>query len=121
MKILITLSETDPGAWDTATEDEQRRVIDAHIAFDAAVAERGELLAGAALTPPAEARTLHLRAGDRGPARVVTLGPYAETAEQLTGVYVVDLPDVDTAVELCRILPEGYTIGIRAAITPPGY
>ena len=44
---------------------------------------------------------------------MVTDGPYAETVEQLGGFYLVELPDLDAAVEAARLLPSAYTIEVR--------
>lgn len=117
MKFLITLAESDPDAWLTASEEEQEEVFARHRAFDAAVAERGRLLEGAALDATSTARTIRSDGGQR----TVTEGPYAETAEQITGAYVVDLPDVETAVELAHLLPESYVIEVRPTVTLTGY
>ena len=48
-------------------------------------------------------------------------GPFAETVEQLTGIYLVDLPDPATAVELAHLLPAGYTIAVRPVAQLEGY
>ena len=37
----------------------------------------------------------------------VTQGPYAESAEQLTGFYVVETSDLDDLVEVCKVLGKG--------------
>ncbi|WP_272944195.1 YciI family protein [Arthrobacter sp. CAL618] len=42
----------------------------------------------------------------------LTDGPFAETAEQLGGFYVLDVPDLGVAVELVKLLPE-YTVELR--------
>jgi hypothetical protein len=44
---------------------------------------------------------------------VVTDGPFAETAEQLGGFYLVDARDLDTMVDLCDLLPRDYVIEVR--------
>jgi hypothetical protein len=80
----------------------------------AAVEERGAVLGGEALGGPDGARTLHPGAADRP----VTEGPFAETVEQLGGFYLVELPDLDTAVDLCRLLPPEYTIELRPVVDP---
>jgi hypothetical protein len=110
MKFLVLMAEADHFAnWDAASEAEQQAVFDCFRAFDEAVlAAGGELVGGEALTRPAEARTLR-----PGADRVVTEGPYAETVEQLGGFYLVDLPDLDAAVEAARLLPSAYTIEVR--------
>ncbi|KQY56927.1 MULTISPECIES: YciI family protein [unclassified Nocardioides] len=113
MKILVLLAERDPDAWLTASEADRTAGFDAHRAFDKAIKERGEIVAAAALDATSTARTL--RAG------VLTEGPYAESVEQLTGFYLIDVPSVEDALELTRILPENYTIEVRPAVKIEGY
>ncbi len=52
---------------------------------------------------------------DASPRRydvTITAGPFAETAEQLGGFYLVDSPNLDEIIEAARVLPE-RTIEIR--------
>lgn len=112
MRVLVLLTDADPDAWDRATEDERAAVLAAHDRFSAAVEQRGALLGGEALAGVAEARTLRTVGGER----VVTEGPYAETAEQLGGYYLLEVDGVDAAVELCRLLPAGYTVEVRPVV-----
>jgi hypothetical protein len=112
MKFLVLLTEVDHfDAWDAISDEGRRQAIDAYNAFVDAVRERGAILAGDALHRPEEARTLQ-----PGPERTVTDGPYAETKEQLGGFYYVELPDLETAVELAGLLPREYTIEVRPAL-----
>jgi hypothetical protein len=110
MKLLVLMAEENHFEnWEAASEAEQQAVFDCFQAFDEAVAARGgEVVGGEALTRPAEARTL-----GPGGDRVVTEGPYAETVEQLGGFYLLELPDLDAAVEVARLLPSAYTIEVR--------
>ncbi len=112
MRFLVLLTDPDPPAWERATEAERAAIFAQHDAFDKAVRERGSVVSGEALVGDAEARTLRTVDG----ARVVTDGPYAEAVEQLGGFYLIDVADLDAAIDLSRILPGGYTIEIRAAI-----
>jgi hypothetical protein len=52
-----------------------------------------------------------------GPDRLVTDGPYAETKEQLGGFYVIDVPDLETAVSWAKRIPvvPGDAIEVRPA------
>ncbi len=118
MKFVVLLAERDPEAWDRATQEDRDEVFERHRSFDAAVRERGEVVAGEALALSEEAVTLH--AGS-GADRLVTEGPYAEVAEQLGGFYLIDVDSVETALELVRLLPEAYTVEIRPAIHIEGY
>jgi len=112
VKVLVLLAEDDPDAWERATEDERTAVFAAHDRFSAAVAARGAILGGEALAGAAEARTLRTV----GSERVVTDGPYAEAAEQLGGYYLLEVDDVAVALELCHLLPAGYTIEVRPVV-----
>ena len=109
MKFLVLMAEEDSwDRWNAAGEADQARMMDQLAAFAEAVKERGAMLAGEALRRPEEARTLR-----PGSGRPVTEGPFAETVEQLGGFYLVDLADLDTAVELSRLLPDAWTVEVR--------
>jgi hypothetical protein len=118
MKFVVLMAEEDPEAWDRATQEYRDRVFDRHRSFDASVRERGEMVAGEALAYPKAAVTL--RPG-RGRDRMVTEGPYAETAEQLGGFYLIDVDSEETALDLVRLLPDEYTIEVRPVIQIEGY
>ena len=47
------------------------------------------------------ATTVRVRQGER----LVTDGPFAETKEQLGGYFLVDVDDLDTAIELAAKIP----------------
>lgn len=112
MKSLVLLTEADPSAWERATEAERAAIHEKHYAFSAAVSGCGAVVSGEALTGADSARTLRTVDG----SRVVTNGSYADTGEQLCGFYLIDVADLDTALELCRVLPESYTIEVRPAV-----
>jgi hypothetical protein len=66
------------------------------------------MLGGEALGDGSTATTLRTSGGEMA----ITDGPFAEAAEQIGGYYVIEAPDLDTIVDLCRILP-AYDIEIR--------
>jgi hypothetical protein len=117
MKFFVLLAgfgEMPP--WDQLTEEEQGADMEKLAAFDeACVAEEGvELLHGHALGDGTMATTLRTRGG----RMTITDGPFAESAEQIGGYYVLDAPDLDTVIELCRVLP-AYDIDIRPVLEGP--
>ena len=61
----------------------------------------GAIVAGEALEPSEAARTVRLRSGERQ----VTTGPFAATAESLTGFYVIDVADIAAAEEWAARIP----------------
>jgi hypothetical protein len=64
-------------------------------AFEKAIADAGVKVGGAALQPSQTATTVRLKDADR----VVTDGPFAETREVLGGYYLLDVPDLDAAID----------------------
>ncbi|MBO0843546.1 MAG: transcription initiation protein [Nocardioides sp.] len=106
------MTEPDHYARWTTTTPEEREAFYAELrAFAAAVRERGEVVMGEGLDHPKNARTL-----GPGPLREVTEGPFAESIEQLGGIYVIDVADIETATELARLLPQHLTIEVRATV-----
>jgi len=113
MKVVVLLTQPNHyEIWGAADDAHRERFYARLEAFGSAVAARGAVVAGEGLAHPGTARTLG--PGTNGD-RAVTDGPYAEAAEQLGGFYVVDVPDLDTAVELARLLPDELTVELRPA------
>lgn len=118
MKFLVLIAEE--GAyekWAAMSEAEQAEHFACFERFGEAVRGRGEMVAEAALDGPESARTLGAGAAADRP---VTEGPYAETVEQLGGFFLVDLPDLDTAVEIARLLPTPYSVEVRPTVDEGG-
>ena len=112
MKFLVLLASADHfDSWDTLADDDRERYFRDYRAFADAVRQRGRLLVGDALHRPGAARTVQ-----PGDGRTVTQGPYAETVEQLGGFYVIDVDDLETAVEAARLLPREYTVEVRPTL-----
>jgi hypothetical protein len=73
----------------------------AWFAVTEAMQKAGVYVGGEALHLTTSATTVRVRGGDT----VATDGPFAETKEQLGGYYVLDVPDLDAAVEWAAKLP----------------
>ena len=71
-------------------------------AYDEAIRKAGARLAGDALQGSPTATTVRVK--DDG-ERVVTDGPFAETREVLGGYYLIDVPDLDGALEWAASCP----------------
>ncbi len=69
--------------------------------YTKALMDAGIFVAGAGLQGPDSATTLKLRNGKR----LVQDGPYAETKEELGGFYVINVPDLDTALDWASRCP----------------
>ena len=63
--------------------------------YGAAIRAAGIAIHGAGLQPPQTATTVRVRNGKRQ----VHDGPYAETKEMLAGFWLIDVPNLDAALE----------------------
>ena len=96
--MLIYTPEVDP----STVSNEQRAATTAqYAAFTREVRERKALEGGEALQQTTTATTVRVRDG----RPLVTDGPYAETKEALAGYYLLDVQDLDEALELAAKIP----------------
>jgi len=81
-----------------------------------AVQAAGIVKSGAGLQPPATATTLRVSEGRRR----VQDGPFADAKEQLGGFFIIDVPDLDTALTWAASAPCAATGGVevRPALPP---
>lgn len=70
-------------------------------AFGAALSEAGVIDGGNATEVPSTATTIRLVGGERQ----VQDGPYPDSKEQLGGWFVIDVPDLDAALEWAAKCP----------------
>ncbi|MDQ2792272.1 MAG: YciI family protein [Actinomycetota bacterium] len=77
------------------SQAEMDQIMGEYWAFDKAVADAGVKVCGEALQGLETATTVRVRDGER----VVTDGPFAETREVIGGFYLLDVPDLDAALD----------------------
>jgi hypothetical protein len=118
MKVLLTLYGDD-----TTWEDEPEAISRAMAgwqAFDEAAREAGVLIACDGLERPHTATTIRVEAGRRR----VTDGPFIETKEQLGGYVVLEVRDLNEAIEWADRLPwdaDGCSTEIRPVMDYEAY
>ena len=95
MKYAILVYETEQDIRD------RPQTMPAYSAYSQALAEAGVAAGGAALHPSHTATTIRLQNGQRN----VQDGPYADTKEQLGGMFIIDVPDLDTAMDWAARCP----------------
>lgn len=86
-------------------------------AYIGAMYQAGIVQAGAGLEPTSLATTLRMRDG----ARDVQDGPFADSKEQLGGFVILELPDLDAALEWaarCPVVSTG-AVEVRPVMPPP--
>jgi hypothetical protein len=77
----------------------------AYRAYTKALTDAGVMVGGAGLEPPRRATTVRQRDGKRH----VQDGPYADAKEQLGGYYVLEVPDLEKALEWAARCPAAST------------
>jgi hypothetical protein len=96
---------SDQSSWEGIDEEEAaRRRAESMPRWIALFEELGKVdpaALGRELEAATEAKVVRVVDG----ARVVTDGPFAETKEQLGGLFVTTLPDLDEAIRLAALVP----------------
>jgi hypothetical protein len=89
------------------TAEEQQQVMADYWEFGEKAGEAGVIAGGEALHDTNTATTVHIPNG-KGGEPVFTDGPFAETKEVLGGFYVLDVEDLDQALEWARQIPGAW-------------
>ena len=96
--LLLHFAEPAEDSLDPELMDEGQR---AFASYTATLHQAGVLVAAEVLQPSSRSTTLRMVDGDLQ----VQDGPFADTKEQLAGTFVLDLPDLDAALEWARRAP----------------
>jgi hypothetical protein len=96
--LLIHGQEVNPNQHPTP---EGRKMMEAFQAYTKALIDSGTYVGGNALHPASSGTVVKVRDGKTQ----VLDGPYADTKEQLGGYYLIDVPDLDKALEWAARCP----------------
>lgn len=104
---------SEPGAHEHAAP--ATGVMTDWVAYTRAMKESGALLGAEQLFGTGSATSVQVR----GEERLLTDGPFAETKEHLLGFFLIDVPDLDTALDWAARMPTaGHgTVEVRAVQT----
>ena len=110
--MLIYLDET------TLSEKEREQCYRDSAQYAQELNSDGRYLAAVPLHPTATATSIRIRADKH----MVTDGPFAETREQLGGLFLVEAKDLDEAIEIASRIPAGRwgTVEIRPVVEIAG-
>lgn len=113
MKYMFLLA-SGPDAGPQPGSPEEAAEMGEWFAYDALLKEAGVFVEGEALLPVETATTVRVREG----TTLTTDGPFAEAKEVIGGYYVVDVADLDAAIEFAAKAPNaGYgSIEVRPVI-----
>ncbi len=104
MRYLLLIYGDEPTADAPPDPEFWGRLMGEYNAFGREMDERGVLLGGHALQSTVTATTVRVR--DR--ATLTTDGPFAETKEALGGYYLIDVKDLDEAIEVAAKVPGAW-------------
>jgi hypothetical protein len=111
-KYVVFVVDDDEDKRETLSDEEKQPTWDADYSFGDLLAQRGgKIVGGQALTHSRRTRWL---TRDRAGQVMVTDGPYAETAEQMSGFFIVECDDLEALTEAChQMLPVHLRLEIR--------
>ena len=93
MQYALMLYSNETG-WTAMTPEQQKQGMAAYHAFNAALQSAGAFVSTHRLQSSAIATTVRI-ANDK---THVLNGPFAESKEQVGGIYIIDAPDLDAAL-----------------------
>lgn len=107
----ILLAYGDQQQLDAMTSSEREALWKACLANDEALRASGHLLAVEGLESSRNAATVRVQHGDLS----VTVGPLAETKEQLIGIFTITARDLNEAIQVAARMPQvrGGPIEVR--------
>lgn len=105
------------GAENILTDQERQDCYVESTALAHDLAGKGQFLGASPLHPTAAATSVRLREGKR----LVTDGPFAETHEALGGFFMIDVENLDAALEVASRIPMAKkgTVEVRPVLEIP--
>lgn len=97
----LLLIHSDPAGFAAMPPSQMGEVMAAYFAYQQALQSSGVLRGSNRLRPADTATTVRLRSGKTE----VHNGPFAESREQLGGYFLIDVPDLDTALSWAARCP----------------
>jgi hypothetical protein len=116
MNYMITIAET-PESFADRMGPNAESYWAGWTAYSQAVAQAGIFVSGAGLMGPETATTVRFS----GDSRQIEDGPFIDSKEQVGGFFVIDVPDLDTALSWAKRLPmtKGGSAEVRPTMPPP--
>ena len=100
MKFMFTIYH-DPKVMDALPEKEMQALVDSAIEYSEELERSGHYIVSNALQRSDTARIIRVQAGKTS----TTVGPFAETKEQLGGFFLIEAKDMDEACAIAARFP----------------
>jgi hypothetical protein len=116
MQYLFMLYASEAG-WSNLTKEQQQQGVAAYAAYTEALKKAGVWKGSNRLQPISAATTVRVTDGKSQ----VLDGPYIDSKEQLGGYYLIDVPDLDSAISWASRCPGAShgTIEVRPVWAVP--
>jgi hypothetical protein len=111
MQYVLAIYESAE-SFDARTGEDKSTYFGAWQAYADALRHAGVMAGGKGLEHPSTGTTVRFHNGER----TVQDGPYADTKEQLGGFFILDVPDLDAALEWAGRAP--LTLGGTVEVRP---
>ena len=117
MKYMLLICD-DEKAWAKLSEAERKAIYAEYRKFGDDIKAGGNYISGGQLQPTSAATSVRVRDGKR----LITDGPFAETAEVLGGFYLINVENEQQAVEFAGRHPGARvgTVEIRPVVEAAG-
>jgi hypothetical protein len=111
----IVLIYGDEKAWNRIPKAQIEQVYAAYRKYTEDLQKAGVMRGGSELKPTTTATTVRVRNGKRQ----VTDGPFSETKEQLGGYYLIDVPNLEAALDWAAKVPSAQEGSIEVRPLAP--
>ena len=103
MQYIVLIYGNEKG-WSSMAKGQIEKMYADYGKYTEDLSKAGVLRGGSELKPTTAATTVRVRGG----RRQVTDGPFAETKEQLGGYYLIDVPDLEAALDWAARCPSAH-------------
>jgi len=129
MQYIVLIYGSEKG-WSSMSKAGVEQMYAEYRKYSEDLAKAGVIRGGSELKPTSTATTVRVRGGPtstattvrvRGGKRQVTDGPFAETKEQLGGFYLIDVPNLEAALDWAARCPSAHdgSIEVRPLAQSP--
>jgi hypothetical protein len=100
MQYIVLIYGSEKG-WSSMSKPDVEQMYAEYRKYSEELTRAGVIRGGSELKPSSTATTVRVRGGKRQ----VTDGPFAETKEQLGGFYLIDVPNLEVALDWAAKCP----------------
>jgi hypothetical protein len=113
----ILMNYMEEATWCAQTPEERAKGAAAYKAFVEALTQAGAYVGSQGLSAPSQATTVRVA---NGKTQVMD-GPYADTKEQLGGIFTIEVPDLDAAISWAARCPAASFGVVAMASSSPSW